>query len=85
MLFRMIRSQTDETRTLHAGVAYDASDNPKLAALAEVYIKSGFAEPVTLAELSAEKDAAEKLSPTSPAPAADTPATRAPAKGGKAG
>lgn len=75
MLFRMLRSQTDGAETLHAGVAYDATDNPRVAALGKRYIEAGFAEAVTAAQLRREKAEAETLA-AGAAPQADAdPAT----------
>lgn len=47
MFFKMIRTQTGDYGTLHAGVIYDASKQPKLIAEAKAYVKSGFAEELT--------------------------------------
>jgi len=41
MLFKMIRTQTGDCGTLHAGVIYDASKDAKLAKEAKHYIDLG--------------------------------------------
>ena len=65
MLIRMIRTQTGELGTLHAGVAYHVEPRGprKKEQAAEVahYLALGFAETVTEKELAAAKSAAEKL------------------------
>lgn len=65
MLIRMIRTQTGELGTLHAGVAYHVEPRGprKKERAAEVahYLALGFAETVTEKELAAAKAAAEKI------------------------
>lgn len=51
MYFRMIRTQTGNCGTLHAGVIYDASKDKKLAAEANAYLAAGFAENLTAAQV----------------------------------
>lgn len=63
MLFKMIRTQTGDCGTLHAGVIYDASKDAKLAKEAKLYIDLGFAESVTKKELAALVAAAESAEP----------------------
>jgi hypothetical protein len=58
MFFRMIRTQTGDCGTLHAGVIYDASKDAKLAAEAKGYIKAGFAEALTAAQVKEISEAA---------------------------
>lgn len=69
MLFRMIRTQTGERATYRSGVAYDSGKDAKVIAEAKGFIKSGFAEEVTEAQLKKEKAVAEKLSVASVEPA----------------
>ena len=68
MLFRMIRTQTGERGTYRSGVAYDAGKDAKVIAEATGFIKAGFAEEVTEAQLKKEKAVAEKLSVASVEP-----------------
>lgn len=69
MLFRMIRSQTGEAGTYRAGVAYNASDNPVALKDAKSFMKAGFAEEVTAAQLKKEQVEAEKIATQSTDPA----------------
>lgn len=58
MFFKMNRTQTGDRGTLHAGVIYDASKDPKLAAEAKKYVDVGFAEQLTKKQLDALTKAA---------------------------
>ena len=61
MLFRMTRTQTGAAGTYRAGVAYDATGNANATKDAQSFIKAGFAEQVTAAQLEKEKAVAEAL------------------------
>lgn len=74
MLIRMIRTQTGELGTLHAGVAYNVEPKgPRRKEQADeiaVYLERGFAEKVTEKELAAAKAAAEPVPAAEPKKAA---------------
>jgi len=84
MLFKMIRTQTGDCGTLHAGVIYDASKDAKLAKEAKHYIDLGFAEGVAKKELAALVTAAESAAPEAGAAEADATTGEAPDAGAAA-
>lgn len=83
MFFKMNRTQTGDCGTLHSGVIYDASKDPKLAKEAKGYIDRGFAAELTKKELDAlikKGDAAAKAVKDAEDKAAEEAAARAEAE-----
>ncbi len=83
MFFKMNRTQTGDCGTLHSGVIYDSSKDPKLAKEAKGYIDLGFAAELTKKEidaLSKQGDAAAKAVKEAEAKVAEEAAAQAEAK-----